>query len=79
MPNSLSGPNAIAPERMTSEERLAEVGRLLAAGILRLRAGDIRLDFPLKESGVGREHFSGLETRDAKPNKIKGRPAASRR
>ena len=52
---SLSGPNAVAADRMTTEERLAEVGRLLAAGILRLRTGDIRLDFPPDKSGVGRE------------------------
>jgi len=55
MHESLSGPNAVAADRMTTEERLAEVGRLLAAGILRLRTGDIRLDFPPDKSGVGRE------------------------
>lgn len=55
MHESLSGPNAVAADRMTAEERLAEVGRLLAAGILRLRTRDIRLDFPPDKSGVGRE------------------------
>ncbi len=30
--------NALASDRMTSEERLREVGEILAAGLLRLRA-----------------------------------------
>jgi len=55
MHEPLSGPNAVTADRMTTEERLAEVGRLLAAGILRHRIGDIRLDFPSDKSGVGRE------------------------
>lgn len=33
------GPNAIDPDRLTPEERVAEVGRILAAGVLRLHAG----------------------------------------
>jgi hypothetical protein len=33
-----AGPNAIDPDRLTSEERIAEVGRILAAGICRLQA-----------------------------------------
>ncbi|ACI97488.1 hypothetical protein [Rhodospirillum centenum] len=55
MDKPLSGPNALAPDRMTAEERLAEVGRLLAAGLLRIRGGDIRLDFPPTQRGGGRE------------------------
>ena len=55
MHQPLSGPNAYPAGEMTAEERLAEVGRLLAAGILRHRNGDIRLDFPPNKSGVGRE------------------------
>lgn len=53
---SLAGPNAIAPERMTPDERLAEVGRILGLGLVRLSAakstslsddcGDSCLDFP---------------------------------
>ena len=31
-------PNALSPDRMTAAERLAEVGEILAAGLLRLRA-----------------------------------------
>ena len=30
--------NALAPDRMTAEERLREIGEILAAGLLRLRA-----------------------------------------
>jgi hypothetical protein len=51
----LAGANALAPELITAEERLAEVARILAAGLLRLRrcesmsvaarSGDFRLDF----------------------------------
>jgi hypothetical protein len=33
----LAGANALAPDLMTAEERLDEVARLLAAGLLRLR------------------------------------------
>lgn len=33
------GLNAIDPDRLTPEERVAEVGRILAAGVLRLHAG----------------------------------------
>lgn len=52
---SLAGPNAIAPERMTPEERVAEIGRILALGLIRLHTdkssslsaglGDSCLDF----------------------------------
>ena len=31
-------PNALDPNRMTTAERLAEIGEILAAGLLRLRA-----------------------------------------
>lgn len=53
---SLAGPNAIAPERMTPDERIAEVGSILGLGLVRLSAakstslsedcGDSCLDFP---------------------------------
>jgi hypothetical protein len=53
---SLAGPNAIAPERMTPDERIAEVGRILGLGLIRLHTakstsisddrGDSCLDFP---------------------------------
>jgi hypothetical protein len=50
--------NALDPNLMTPAERLAEVGEILAAGLLRLRArereagdhGDVSLDFPATPS-----------------------------
>jgi len=55
MHDCLSRLNGLAVDRMTAEERLAEIGRLLAAGILRHRTGDVQLDFSPDRSGVGRE------------------------
>ena len=54
--------NALDPNLMTAAERLAEIGEILAAGILRLRAKnqkaedlrDISLDFPAHRSRHGR-------------------------
>jgi hypothetical protein len=53
---SLADPNALAPDRMTPDERIAEIGRILGLGLVRLRAtkstrlsrghGDSCLDFP---------------------------------
>jgi hypothetical protein len=49
-------PNALDPDLMTAPERLAEIGEILAAGLIRLRArqretearrsGESSLDFP---------------------------------
>ncbi len=62
--HSLSGANAQSPSTLTPAERLDEVGRILAAGIMRARAkrlqsqeqfsdnnGDVSLDLAVKESG----------------------------
>lgn len=56
--------NALDPERMSADERLREVGEILAAGLLRLRArrrealaadtGELSLDFPARQSVHGR-------------------------
>ena len=55
--------NALDPNLMTPSERLAEIGEILAAGLLRLRAkraeesenhGDLSLDFPAHQSVHGR-------------------------
>jgi hypothetical protein len=54
--------NALDPNLMTAAERLAEIGEILAAGLLRLRAKtqkaddlrDIPLDFPAHQSRHGR-------------------------
>lgn len=57
----ISGPNPQCPERMSSEARLAEIGRILAAGFIRLNAaqssglsaenGDSFVDFSPRKSG----------------------------
>ena len=56
--------NALDPDLMTPAERLAEIGEILAAGLLRLRArereagdhGDVSLDFPATPSVHARKH-----------------------
>ena len=40
----LAGANPLAPDLMTAEERLDEVARILAAGLLRLRQCQYRSD-----------------------------------
>ena len=54
-------PNPLNPDRMTPKERLAEVTRILALGLIRLRGrqstqvsarvGEISLHFPPDQSG----------------------------
>lgn len=64
MRNTLIGSNALDPSRMTTPERLDEVARLLAAGILRARrkanegnarnintVGEVSLDFTAPQRG----------------------------
>ena len=56
--------NALDPDRMTAEERLREVGEILASGLIRLRgrrrelrgadARDVSLDFTAGQSVHGR-------------------------
>ena len=55
--------NALDPNLMTAAERLAEIGEILAAGLIRLRArqretearrsGESSLDFPADQSVHG--------------------------
>lgn len=57
----ISGPNPICPERMSAQARLVEIGRILAAGVVRLNAtkssdlssknGDSFVDFSPRKSG----------------------------
>lgn len=37
MHHSLTGPNSLSPATMTADARLSELGRIVAAGVLRLR------------------------------------------
>jgi hypothetical protein len=54
--------NALDPDLMTAAERLTEIGEILAAGVLRLRAkrsqtgdrGETSLDFPANRRVHGR-------------------------
>ena len=58
--------NALDPDRMSPEERVAEIARLLAAGFFRLRAksgqptpveqSPVQLDFSPPESGRCEPH-----------------------
>ena len=57
----ISGPNPLCPDRMPANARLAEIGRILAAGVVRLKAtkssrlsaesGDSFVDFLPRKSG----------------------------
>ena len=55
--------NALDPNLMTAAERLTEIGEILAAGLLRLRARErkpataetLSLDFPANQSVHGRK------------------------
>ena len=57
----ISGPNPLCPDRMSAGARLAEIGRILAAGVVRLNAaqssslsaenGDSFVDFSPRKSG----------------------------
>lgn len=60
----ISGSNPLCPERMSPEARLTELGRILAAGVIRLEArkasslsaepGDCFVDFRPRKSGARR-------------------------
>jgi len=57
----ISGPNPLCPKRMSADARLEELGRILAAGVIRLNAesasslsaegGDSFVDFSPRKSG----------------------------
>jgi len=59
--NPVSGPNPLCPERMSADARVAELGRILAVGVIRLNAtkssslpadgGDSFVDFCPRKSG----------------------------
>lgn len=69
MPDELScaAPNALDPARMSDDERLAEVGEILAVGLRRLRLrratagnqGESSLDFRSPQSVHGRQNRAG--------------------
>jgi len=57
----ISGPNPLCPERMSADARLEEIGRILAAAVVRLNVeqssdlssenGDSFVDFSPRKSG----------------------------
>lgn len=59
----VSGPNPLCPDRMSARARFEELGRILAAGVIRLNAvksstlsadsGNSFVDFPVRKSGDG--------------------------
>jgi len=65
--NPVSGPNPLCPERMSADARVAELGRILAVGVIRLNAtkssslpadnGDLFVDLPVQKS-AGRRRKS---------------------
>jgi len=72
MESARSGPNPLSPNEMSARQRLAEVGRLLAGGYIRMHAqkssslsadgGDSSLDILALKSGRGhrlRNHTGG--------------------
>jgi hypothetical protein len=49
----MSGPNPISPDQLTATERIAELGRILCLGLMRLRARkSSRLSADCAESSV---------------------------
>ena len=61
----VSGPNPLCPYRMPTDARLAEIGRILAAGIVRLNAA--------QSSGLSAENRDSFV--DFSPRKSGGRRA----
>ena len=52
MQSSLCGPNAALPHELTAEARLSELGRILAAGVLRMREQSSSLSGELGDSSL---------------------------
>ena len=63
-------PNALHPNRMTPAERLTELGRILAAGFIRMRS---RKSSPLSaDRGEGSVDLSGQKSGHATRNSAGG-------
>lgn len=66
--------NALSPDHMTPAERLREIGEIIAAGLIRLRArqekvaergsGDSSVDFPGDQSVHGRNNHERRNGRE---------------
>ena len=53
MQSSFSGPNAALPHQMPADARLYELGRILAAGVLRMREQSSSLSAAGGDSSLG--------------------------
>ena len=63
MPQLQPRRNTLHPDKMSADARLSEIGRILAAGLIRMtrpkssalsaNAGDSSLDLPVRASGHG--------------------------
>jgi hypothetical protein len=63
--------NALDPKLMSDAERLAELGRILAAGLIRMRAnkssalsadhGESSVDFPARQSSHATRNSGGMK------------------
>ncbi len=73
----VSGPNPLCPDKMSARARFEELGRILATGVVRLRAskssglsaesGDSFVDFPPRKSGgrrVKRIRIGGIHAQN---------------
>lgn len=77
MDTPTAGPNAIDPARMTPEERMAEIGRILGAGLVRLHAGQSsELSADIGESCLD---FSPPQRRHANPGLEAGAGPSTKR
>jgi hypothetical protein len=74
----LVGPNAVRPDKLTAEERLTEIGEILAAGVLRARNREAGLPpgrmQPVSVSAEPEAACSG----EARPNIASDNPDASK-
>ena len=52
MQSSLSGPNASPPEVLSTEARLSELGRIVAAGVLRMRQQSSSISTDVADSSL---------------------------
>ena len=66
----VSGPNSFPPNRMSPAERVAEIGRILAAGLIRMKA---RQSSPLSaDRGESTVDLSGAKSGHATRNSAGG-------
>lgn len=70
MHHSLVGPNSLPPDQMSAEARLSELGRLVAAGILRLRCKSSSISDDIGDSSLGIPPTKSISC--SEPNALNG-------